>query len=106
MDRIDVFLRYEREVAEFKLQLLRRLARQEEAPGAVRRRRTSNIRIVENVLSAADRPLHVAEIIAAAQRDFGVALERDSLTSALTKQIRKGKQFVRTGPNTFGLKPT
>jgi HB1, ASXL, restriction endonuclease HTH domain len=106
MDEMELFFRYEREVAEFKLQLIRRLARPTEPGETPRQKRTSNIQIVENVLAAAGRPLHVSEIIAAAQNDFGVVLERDSVSSALVKQIRKGTRFVRTAPNTFGLRPT
>jgi hypothetical protein len=106
MDEMELFFRYEREIAEFKLELIRRLARPAEPDEAPRRERTSNIQIVENVLTAAGRPLHVSEIIAAAEADFGVSLERDSVSSALGKQIRKGTRFVRTAPNTFGLRPT
>jgi hypothetical protein len=31
-------------------------------------------------------------------------LDRESVVSALTKKVRKGEIFVRTGPNTYGLK--
>lgn len=104
MDGIELFFRYEKEVAEFKLQLIRQLGQPTPPTEAPRRKRTYNIGVVENVLAAAGRPLHVSEIIAAAERDFGVSLERDSLSSALVKQIRKAKRFVRTAPNTFGLR--
>ena len=104
MDTGKTFLQYEREVAAFKLQLIRRMTKStgpaDEEPG----KRTSKITIVENVLAAAGRPVHIAEIIAVAEKDLGVALDRDSLSSALSKQVRKGKRFVRTDPNTFGLR--
>ena len=106
MDEMELFFRYEREVSEFKLQLIRRLARLSEPGETLEQKRTSNIQIVEHVLTAAGRPLHVSEIIAAAEKDFGVSLERDSVSSALGKQIRKGNRFIRTAPNTFGLRPT
>jgi hypothetical protein len=106
MDEMELFFRYEQEVSEFKLQLIRRLARPSEPGEVLEEKRTSNIQIVENVLIAAGRPLHVSEIIAAAETDFGVSLERDSVSSALGKQIRKGNRFIRTAPNTFGLRPT
>jgi len=106
MDEMELFFRYEREVSEFKLQLIRRLARPSEPGETLEQKRTSNIQIVEHVLTAAGRPLHVSEIIAAAEKDFGVSLERDSVSSALGKQIRKGNRFIRTAPNTFGLRPT
>ena len=104
MDGIELFFRYEKEVAEFKLQLIRQLGPPTPGAEAPRGKRTYNIGVVENVLAAAGMPLHVSQIIAAAERDFGVSLERDSLSSALVKQIRKGKRFVRTAPNTFGLR--
>lgn len=106
MDPIETFLEYEKEVAEFKLQVIRRLAKGGGPAEMKRDKRTSNVTVVENVLRAAGSPLHVSEIIAAAEKDFGVFLDRDSLSSALAKQIRKGKRFVRTGPNTFGLRQT
>ena len=106
MDEMELFFRYEREVSEFKLQLIRRLARPSQPGETPEQKRTSNIQIVEHVLTAAGRPLHVSEIIAAAEKDFGVSLERDSVSSALGKQIRKGNRFIRTAPNTFGLRPT
>ena len=104
MDATKAFLQYEKAVAEFKLQLIRRMTRStgraEEEPG----KRTSNIAVVENVLATAGKPLHIADIIAVAERDLGVCLDRDSVSSALSKQIRKGKRFVRTDLNTFGLR--
>ena len=49
-------------------------------------------------------PLHVAEITRQAKEQCGVDLYRESIVSALTKKVRKGVAFVRTGPNTFGIK--
>jgi hypothetical protein len=39
-----------------------------------------------------------------AKEQYGVDLDRESIVSALTKKVKKGALFVRTGPNTFGLK--
>jgi len=39
-----------------------------------------------------------------AQERYDVALDRESVVSALTKKVRKGEIFVRTAPNTYGLK--
>jgi hypothetical protein len=36
---------------------------------------------------------------------FGVQVDRESLVSSLTKKIARGDRFVRTEPNTFGLRP-
>jgi hypothetical protein len=64
----------------------------------------SNISIVKDILSAAQTPLHVSELISRAHEQCGVELDRESVVSALTKKVRKGEVFVRTGPNTYGLK--
>jgi hypothetical protein len=64
----------------------------------------SQVTIVTDILSLAGTPLHVAEIIRRAHEQYGVSLDRESVVSALTKKVRKGVDFVRTGPNTFGLK--
>jgi hypothetical protein len=67
------------------------------------RKRKSNISVVEDILRAADGPLHISEIIARAQRDFGVTLKRESIVSALTKKVLDRQIFRRTGRNEFDL---
>jgi DNA-directed RNA polymerase delta subunit len=62
--------------------------------------------MIEAVLKAAGKPLHVSDIIAAVEKEFGVTLDRDSLSSAIIKQVHKEKRFVRVAPNTFGLRQT
>ncbi|MDF1556472.1 MAG: winged helix-turn-helix domain-containing protein [Deferrisomatales bacterium] len=104
MDTGKTFLQYEKEVAEFKLQLIRRMTKGTGPAAEEIGKRTFKITMAENVLAAAGRPLHIADIIAVAEKDLGVSLDRDSLSSALSKQVRKGKRFVRTDPNTFGLR--
>ncbi len=47
---------------------------------------------------------HVKDIIKAVKAKYGVELERDSLSSALTKYDRKQKRFQRVAPNTFELR--
>ena len=64
----------------------------------------SHIRIITDVLSVADSPLHVSEIIRLVNEQYGVTLDRESVVSALTKKVKKGVTFTRTGPNIFGLK--
>lgn len=64
----------------------------------------SQVSIVLNILEKAGRPLHVSEIIAEADKVFGVKLERESLVSALSKKVMKKDRFIRTGKNTFALK--
>lgn len=104
MERDELFLKYEKEVAEFKLGLIVRLSKEVprlKKPGSGR---TSNFDMVEKVLADAGKPLHVSEIKAAVEKKFGVQLDRDSLSSAMVKQIRKGVRFSRVAPNTFGLR--
>ena len=60
--------------------------------------------MIEAVLLAADKPLHVSDIIADIEKEFSITLDRDSLSSAIIKQVRKEKRFVRVAPNTFGLR--
>jgi hypothetical protein len=102
----ELFLLYEKEVAEFKLELIRKLAGDTLPPGKTRLKRTSNLSMMEAVLKAAGKPLHVTDIIALVEKEFGVTLDRDSLSSAIIKQVYKEKRFVRVAPNTFGLRQT
>lgn len=106
MKNDDLFLKYEKEIAEFKLDLIRRLTKEAVASGKPERKRTSNLEMAEKVLLDAGKPLHVSEIIAAIESEFGVRLDRDSLSSAIGKQIQKKKRFIRVAPNTFGLQQT
>lgn len=106
MKKDDLFLKYEKEVAEFKLGLIRRLSKEAEASEKLGRKRMSNLEMAEKVLLNAGSPMHVSEIITAIEKQFGARLDRDSLSSAIGKQIQKGKRFVRVAPNTFGLQET
>jgi hypothetical protein len=67
---------------------------------------TSQISIITDILSVAGEPLHVSEIIRRAAKQYGVALDRESMVSAMSKKVKKGVTFMRTGPNIFGLKGT
>jgi hypothetical protein len=102
----ELFLLYEQEVAQFKLDLIRRLAGTATVLEEPRQKRTSNFAMIETVLVAAGKPLHVTEIITAIEKEFGITLDRDSLSSAILKQVRKEKRFARVAPNTFGLRQT
>ena len=106
MKQQELFLLYEKEVAEFKLGLIRKISGDAFPAGKARMKRTSNLSMIEAVLKAAGKPLHVSDIIAAVEKEFGVTLDRDSLSSAIIKQVHKEKRFVRVAPNTFGLRHT
>lgn len=65
----------------------------------------SQVDMAYDVLKKAHGPLHVAELLARIQAMFGVAVDRESLVSSLTKKVARGDRFVRTDKNTFGLRP-
>ena len=54
------------------------------------------------VLFDAGEPLHVGEIIRRMEREDTPG-NRNSLVGMLSRHIRRGQIFARTGPNTFGL---
>ena len=66
--------------------------------------RKSQMSMITDILSVAGMPLHVSEIIRRAAQQYGTKLDRESMVSALTKKVKKGVGFVRTGPNIFALK--
>ena len=101
MDQFESYLKYQKEITETKLKIINRFQKEVEPKS---KKRTSKIEIARNVLHIAGRPLHVSEIIRLAQRDFQVALDRDSIVSAILKKVNAGKSFIRTAPNTFALK--
>ena len=101
MDQFESYLQYQKEITETKLKIINRFQKEVQPK---QKKRTSKIEIARNVLHIAGRPLHVSEIIRLAQRDFQVALDRDSIVSAILKKVNAGKSFIRTAPNTFALK--
>jgi hypothetical protein len=64
----------------------------------------SQISMIRDILMSTSTPLHVSELIRLVQDRYNVGLDRESVVSALTKKVRKGEIFVRTSPNTYGLK--
>jgi len=89
-----------------QLRAVRRLRRGEPATRQpARRKGLSQVDMAYDVLKKARTPLHVSELLARIQRAFGVAVDRESLVSSLTKKVARGDRFVRTEKNTFGLRP-
>ena len=66
--------------------------------------RLSQIDMAYDVLKKARSPLHISELLARIRSSCGVAVDRESLVSSLSKKIARGDRFVRTGKNTFGLR--
>ena len=102
-DLFENILQLQRELLQSQLNTIIRYQRRKlrSSPSS---KRTSHMDIVGNILISAGKPLHISQIISAAKEQFQVALERDSIVSALVKKINAGSQFVRTAPNTFTLK--
>ena len=63
----------------------------------------SNMGMAIDILRRAQRPLHVSEIIAQVEAKHGVALDRESLVSALVKKVHRRQGLIRTAPNTFQI---
>lgn len=63
----------------------------------------SNIDMAIDILRRGQRPLHISEIIAQVKTKHGVALDRESLVSALVKKVQRHQGLSRTAPNTFEI---
>ena len=48
--------------------------------------------------------IHISGIIRQVEQQYEIKLGRESMVSTLTKKVKIGVMFVRTGPNIFGLK--
>lgn len=101
MDQFSQYLQYQKEVAQSKLKIIERFQQVEKIQD---QKRMSNIEMTENILKTAGGPLHISDIIQIAERDYHVQLSRDSIVSAILKKINSDQTFIRTAPNTFGLK--
>jgi len=103
MDSFEKFIEFQKELLQSQLKTIRRY--QQQNPQCKKhQKRTSKLNVVEDILLSADQPLHIAKIIEIAKNDYNVALQRDSIVSAIVKKIREGERFVRVAPNTFALK--
>ena len=88
-----------------QLRAVRRLRHGETDPAPRPRRGRSQVDMAYDVLKKARSPLHVSELLARIQSSFGVTVDRESLVSSLTKKIARQDRFLRTGKNTFSLRP-
>lgn len=88
-----------------QLRAVRRLRKGETTESkSPRKSRLSQVNMAYDVLKKARTPLHVADLLDRIEAAFGVRVDRDSLVSSLAKKIAQGKRFMRTDPNTFGLR--
>ena len=87
-----------------QLRAVRRLRRgKSEADKPRRRKGLSQVDMAYDVLKKARAPLHVNELLDRIRTQFGVAVDRESLVSSLTKKVARGDRFLRTDKNTFSL---
>jgi hypothetical protein len=63
----------------------------------------SQVDMAFDILKKPASPLHVSVIIERIHASFGVAVDRESLVSALSKKVERGDRFIRTEKNTFAL---
>jgi hypothetical protein len=61
----------------------------------------SNMGMAIDILRRAPKPLHISEIITQVKTKYGVALDRESLVSALVKKVHRRQGLSRPAPNTF-----
>jgi len=89
-----------------QLRAVRRLRRGPPEPVSKHRRASlSQVDMAHDILKKARAPLHVSEILARIQSTFQVTIDRESLVTSLSKKVARGDRFLRTGKNTFGLRP-
>jgi len=89
-----------------QLRAVRRLRGGPPAPAPPRRRAgLSQVDMAYDILKKARTPLHISELLARLHAAFHVTVDRESLVSSLTKKVARGDRFLRTGKNTFALRP-
>ncbi len=105
-DLRDTVLSAIEESLDAQLRAVRRLRKGETTESKpARRSRLSQVDMAYDILKKVRGPLHIADLIGRIQSAYGVAVDRESLVSSLSKKIARGDRFVRTEPNTFGLRP-
>jgi hypothetical protein len=91
---------------EAQLRAVRRLRQGTPETAAARPRKgLSQVDMAFDILKKARSPLHISDILARIQTQFGVAVDRESLVSSLTKKVARGDRFLRPQKNTFSLQP-
>ncbi len=89
-----------------QLRAVRRLRQSPAAAAEPRRRKgMSQVDMAFDILKKARSPMHISELLARIQAQFGVAIDRESLVSSLSKKVARGDRFLRPQKNTFSLRP-
>ena len=74
-------------------------------PASARSRKSmSQVDMAFDILKKARAPLHISLILQRIRDQFGVAVDRESLVSSLTKKVARGDRFLRPEKNTFALR--
>jgi len=66
-------------------------------------KRPSHAQMAYEVLVAAGGPLHIGEITKRVRQAFGVFMTREVLASVVLRDVKIGRRFVKTGPNTYDV---
>jgi HB1, ASXL, restriction endonuclease HTH domain len=91
---------------EAQLRAIRRLRQgQAEAAQPRPKKGQSQVDMAYDILKRARGPLHVSEMLDRIQTQFGVAVDRESLVSSLSKKVARQDRFLRPEKNTFALRP-
>ena len=109
---LDIF----EESLQSQLSAVRRLRRRAGEPGTAaptpttggkRRRRKSRSQVdyAYDILAEAAATLHISALLAGIQARFGLAIDRESLVSSLSKRVARQDRFTRPARNTFALLP-
>lgn len=91
---------------EAQLRAVRRLRQGEQTTANQPRKRKglSQVDMAFDILKQTRAPLHVSELLERIQAQFGIAVDRESLVSSLTKKVARGDRFLRPEKNTFALR--
>jgi hypothetical protein len=91
---------------EAQLRAVRRLRNNESDTTTSRPKKgRSQVDMAFDILKGARAPLHVSEILDRIHSQFGIAVDRESLVSSLTKKVARNDRFLRPEKNTFSLRP-
>jgi hypothetical protein len=104
-DLRDTVLSAIEESLDAQLRSVRRLRKGPAEDKTPKRARLSQVDMAYDILKKAHNPLHIADLLARIHSAYGVDVDRESLVSSLTKKIARSDRFLRTEPNTFGLRP-
>ena len=96
------FLSFHESLLSTQLRTLRQLKAPRKTAAKPRKGKgMSNMDMAIDILRQVKRPLHVSELLAQIRAKHGVALDRESLVSALVKKVHRHQGVTRTAPNTF-----